>query len=391
MKPTCVVVGSGVDRVERSTPKVLRWDGTRWRGHFGVTAETLYGVWGASDSDVWAVGSGGVLAHFDGLTWSSHALESDSDWHNSLYALSSRASGGLAAVGAGGLMYRLTAAGWRRITQGRLALLPFRIQLSTLAADEGDTVYAGGFRYGGGYIMARGTDGWTPRGSYRVVDMSIDETGRLWAVSGWRSKIHSLENGLWRSWDSLNNADLYGIAAISHDDVWAVGDDYTQRWDGEQWLPIPNFLSGTDANLFTVAGSGSSDVWAGGADGTLLHWNGTTWTAIASGTNANIDDISASHVNFAVAAAGEQILMWDGDAWASVTLDASYVGDVWASSPQQAWAVAGPYANRGDVWQWDGVSWIRSAAPGGLIAIDGTSEGVWVLREDGGVLYRPTP
>ncbi|MBK6535930.1 MAG: hypothetical protein IPF99_42285 [Deltaproteobacteria bacterium] len=32
---------------------------------------TLYGVWGAAPNDVWAVGEGGTILHWDGARWSS--------------------------------------------------------------------------------------------------------------------------------------------------------------------------------------------------------------------------------------------------------------------------------------------------------------------------------
>lgn len=38
--------------------------------------------------------------------------------------------------------------------------------------------------------------------------------------------------------------------------------------------PVPNFVA-----LTAIWGSGPSDVWAVGSAGTVIHWNGTTWTA----------------------------------------------------------------------------------------------------------------
>jgi hypothetical protein len=37
------------------------------------TSESLYGVWGASSSNVFAVGSQGTILHYDGSTWSTMA------------------------------------------------------------------------------------------------------------------------------------------------------------------------------------------------------------------------------------------------------------------------------------------------------------------------------
>ena len=43
-----------------------------WKAHAwpsGVTKTSLLDVWGVSSSDVWAVGNGGIILHYDGSTW----------------------------------------------------------------------------------------------------------------------------------------------------------------------------------------------------------------------------------------------------------------------------------------------------------------------------------
>lgn len=58
---------------------VLRFDGQRFERHQVPTEQDLWGVWGASRDDVWAVGGDGraeghaTLLHFDGETWSEAA------------------------------------------------------------------------------------------------------------------------------------------------------------------------------------------------------------------------------------------------------------------------------------------------------------------------------
>jgi hypothetical protein len=37
--------------------------------------------------------------------------------------------------------------------------------------------------------------------------------------------------------------------------------------------------------LNDVWGSGSSDVWVVGGNGTVLHWDGSAWTRVTSGTS----------------------------------------------------------------------------------------------------------
>ena len=95
---------------------------------------------------------------------------------------------------------------------------------------------------------------------------------------------------------------LYGITALSTDDVWAVGfimvKQYSEavtlamHWDGLQWtvIPTPNGGSVHD-DLVAISGNGSNDVWAAGSSfrgstysyHTLVeHWNGAEWSIVPS-------------------------------------------------------------------------------------------------------------
>jgi hypothetical protein len=67
---------------------------------------------------------------------------------------------------------------------------------------------------------------------------------------------------------------LLGIWGTSPTDVWAVGDAIL-HWDGRAW----GYVTRARAPLRAVWGSGADDVWAGGWNGTLLHWDGVTWTS----------------------------------------------------------------------------------------------------------------
>ncbi len=48
---------------------ILHFDGTNWGAMTSDTNVALFGAWGSSDSDVFAVGSNGVILHYDGTSW----------------------------------------------------------------------------------------------------------------------------------------------------------------------------------------------------------------------------------------------------------------------------------------------------------------------------------
>src|SRR5207253_734058 len=85
--------------------------------------------------------------------------------------------------------------------------------------------------------------------------------------------------------------DLGGVAAVSANDIWAVGTTgpfgnyrtLIERWDGTQWVIIPGTPPGY---LRGVSAISVNDVWAvgdsydGGNFAHAIHWNGSTWSTV---------------------------------------------------------------------------------------------------------------
>lgn len=77
---------------------------------------------------------------------------------------------------------------------------------------------------------------------------------------------------------------LNAIWGSGPDDVFAVGDAGTiVHWDGASWT---RHASGTTEHLTGVSGLSASDVYAVGLGGTILHYDGEAWAAEASGTTS---------------------------------------------------------------------------------------------------------
>jgi hypothetical protein len=79
------------------------------------------------------------------------------------------------------------------------------------------------------------------------------------------------------------SADLFALAYISPTNVWAVGarsyqspgttaqldDTLVEHWDGSSWYPVISDNPASNQDLFTVAAISANDVWAGGAMGAI--------------------------------------------------------------------------------------------------------------------------
>jgi len=187
--------------------------------------------------------------------------------------------------------------------------------------------------------------------------------------------------------------ELYAVAAISASDVWAVGDSeairdpevaLVEHWDGTRWAVVPSPNPGTSFSvLYGVAAVSASDVWAVGWDNTgplIDHWDGTSWQSVTSpavlGTLVGISAQSASDIWAVGDQAGDQPLSehWDGTAWHIVPAPgvpnyASQFTSVSVLSATDAWAVGYAAIYRGPsntlIEHWDGQQWSIVPSPNG--------------------------
>ena len=126
------------------------------------------------------------------------------------------------------------------------------------------------------------------------------------------------------------------------------------HWDGTGWSGVP---SGTTSDLSAVWGSGASDVWVVGSSGATLHWNGTAWSNVQSGSSAALYGVWGSGTTDVWAVgAGATTLRWDGTAWSKVAIATTcYAGTfkaVWGSGATDVWTVG-----MGSIFHWDGTAW----------------------------------
>jgi hypothetical protein len=205
---------------------------------------------------------------------------------------------------------------------------------------------------------------------------------------GWHAARYE-EIGIWSGF-----AD---VAALSPDDVWAVGSyrsdpaqwDFKallEHWNGEAWslvaappLPNPHILQ-------AVEPISPDDVWAGGATlrpdaepfQTLIeHWDGEAWRVVPS-PNPGGAGGGTEHVIAGVSAASSSdvwavglyrqgygtyktlTVHWDGDAWSVVPSPSpgfqNSLSDVVALSSDDVWAV-GHFNNQSLIEHWDGMTW----------------------------------
>jgi hypothetical protein len=238
---------------------------------------------------------------------------------------------------------------------------------------------------------------------------------------------------------SPGHGDLNGVRVVSQDDVWAVGStfqDNTEQtlilhWDGTAWTQVTSPNPGPDNILFGVAATSHTDAWAVGdiqnsinardrsgeaghlatssEQALILHWNGTKWTQVktlGAGTPGVLNAVGASSPGNAWAvgatSAGPQgvqtlALHWDGQSWTRVATprfsvsggDNPFLNGVTVTSTSNAWAVGSFPTASGDhtlILQWNGSTWVEVPSPNPgttsnnvLLATAGSANNAWAV------------
>ena len=187
---------------------------------------------------------------------------------------------------------------------------------------------------------------------------------------------------------------LHATSAISSNNVWAVGDSITttsksgvaqtmiEHWNGNHWnlVSSPNVGTG-DNDLYGVSAISANNVWAVGqsSGNTLIeHWNGSQWSVVTSpnmGQLTAITTISATNI-WAVGGLSQTIVEhWNGVKWSivpspnpgTIAGEFNVLNSVTAVAANNIWAV-GYYSSSTNAYQtlvehWNGIRWSVVLSP----------------------------
>jgi hypothetical protein len=296
----------------------------------GKGANSLVGVAGAADNDVWAVGWAfnsrlsayrTVIEHWNGTKWSVVKSQNATNGYNFLNGVAVVAANDVWAVGqaATGSSYNTLVEHWNG-TNWRIVPSPNVPGLSSV-----------------------------------LQAISVVSANDIWAV-GYATDSNFNNFTLTLHWDGtswnivpspiFDDDILFAVDAVASNDIWAVGRSFqeaktlTIHWDGSNWsiVPSPNGIG--DNILFGVAAIASNDVWAVGNEGSLStlaeHWDGATWSIVATpdfnpnATNEVLVGIVALSSNN-IWTAGQYIVPVEGSA--QHTLTENWDGSNWNFIP----------------------------------------------------------
>jgi len=285
---------------------VERWNGSAWSivpspspgtaklcGDPSYQGNYLYGVATVSSGEAWAVGEicpygfGETLTEYwDGTKWAVVASPSESGADNStLAAVASVSSNDVWAVGnyqEGGGAYQ-----WNTLTEHWDGTRWSIVGSPNVAGAEANYLI--------GVAAVSTTDVWAV--GYSEIDLEIDVPliehydGQSWTIIPSPYPPPSEFNG------------LYAVSAISANDIWATGYEnenssgqyggaLIEHWDGTNWSLVDGPFLGSAINLYGLAAVSSTDIWAVGDawNGSLgfnlhpitEHWDGTHWALVSA-------------------------------------------------------------------------------------------------------------
>lgn len=256
-----------------SSGLVMHFDGTSWQYSDAETSADLKGVWGLDATHVYAFGRG-VILQFDGQTW-RNMFEGYLTTGETFYGVWGANASELWAVSSNGYIWRFDGTRW----SVPVFAAPDRYDFWSIWGTSADNIYVGGwlqpvFHYDGVEWKAVSIKTMeNPEGRWDVHDIWGSGPDDIYV-----GKLHF--DGL--TWNVLNETTGKGLWGSGASDVFSVafvnpGDSYAaiQHFDGNSWRTtsggISKSVSGIPYELTDIWGSDRNNVYAVGKGGKIVR------------------------------------------------------------------------------------------------------------------------
>lgn len=322
-------------------PLILRWSGTALTPATspspGADGE-LFGVSADSASDGWAVGhyyktgnnvAQTLLVHWNGTAWKQFTSPNPGTSSNDLFSVKAFSPNNAWALGTyedppateSMLILHWNGKTWAQVPAPNTSSLGTSPSLISITSSSAKDIWAAGTIYNSSNV---------PR------TLLLHFNGSTW------THVTSPDPGTVS--DTLD-----AVSATSPTNAWAVGQygntvngatvsqTLLLHWNGKTWTHVASpKLTGTTIypNLYSVSADSATDAWAVGnywavtstgrtLQSLTLHYNGTAWTVVASPSNSadyeSLRSVSAVSPTSALAVGygskSSLLLHWNGKAW----------------------------------------------------------------------------
>lgn len=386
---------------------IVHFDGTKWSASTSNTTANLLAVFARAPDDVWAVGTAGAIVHWNGSQWSSTTPIVT----GSLSAVRAIAPNDVWAAGSSGALLHWNGTTWTMIASGTTAPL---IGIWSASASDVWIVGSPAVRFTTPTALHWDGKSVAPVSPAPPLVPSLlaihgSSSSDLWAVGGSGAIVHWDGTAWTASSTPLGVPGSTALWAGSATNVWAGGTNEMLHWNGASWAALPIGVGDATTLAFPYATSSAvgSDVWTVGAlhvsggtspdTGFIVHYDGTSWkSAMVNGQDGGLTTlpqlfgvhvVDATHT-WAVGEAGT-ILRFNGTSWTATTVGTNDLYGVWSSTAaNDAWAVG----DQGTILHFDPSTMMWTTVASGttqpLGAIAGySSSDLWAVGGGGTVLH----
>ena len=254
-----------------------------------VTTTTLYGVWGAGDDSVWAVGGGGLVLHWDGAGW-----KTEHDGGSQLHSVWGFGDAYVVTAGRdSGILHRIAAGTWSpdTVTAANATLQEVRGSGTAFQLAVGL----------GGVVLQNNGAIWTaatlkPANTLSVNAILIQSPTRVvlagqdTATGGGFVVQHDYAALSWtESWRKTSTDPVFGLV-LSGTDIWAAGPSGSLTRYKASGVPtaMPSSVLLTTRRLRSALAAGA--FWLVGDGGQIHYWDGASLIERESGTTLTLYD-----------------------------------------------------------------------------------------------------
>jgi hypothetical protein len=308
-----------------------------------ISGKKLNGVLALAANDVWVVGAGGTILHYNGSSWTRQVSGTSYD----LYGIDALSASSIWVVGDHGTILHYDGSNWSPQSSG------ITRRLQGVGVLDSNNVWAVGdynvpamkgtiLHYDGSTWSEQVSGGGDPTDVGDLVAVVPFSTNNVWAVGhegasqdvpiDWRglSAMMHYDGSSWHIEYRDTMAYLRGLTATDSSHMWSAGgawevgrdvhdDPIVQSsiffYNGSSWSTqtAPNGTS----DLYGISAYSNSNIWAVGAGGEILHYNGSSWASQTSGTSQRLNAVSARAANdiWAVGDGGKILHSTNGTTW----------------------------------------------------------------------------
>ncbi|HET6349276.1 MAG TPA: hypothetical protein VFH88_09365 [Candidatus Krumholzibacteria bacterium] len=253
----------GSDPVHPTSPPTSHNVVVTWEHPFPPAAVNCLA--GFARDDIYAVGGGGMILHYDGRNWSTV----NSPTRASLSGLWAPARDNIVAVGYNGAIIRFDGHDWNTEESGTTN------PLSAVWGSAPDTVYAVGYP---GVVLRNDGHAWTAiPGPPSLQLMRIWGTDGANMYVGATDSLYHFDGATWTNTGIYVRDSVWGIWGSSRNDVWVTdGTNWPWHYDGSKWANLYPYVNYPFTNFW---GLGPDDLYGVGTDGFVAHYDGTSWSS----------------------------------------------------------------------------------------------------------------